>query len=145
MVYCHLRVLVAVGVKYYNSSVMGFDNKKFGKLLRWLRRRVLVDDKQLTQEMLADRLSFSIQQIRKYEAGKDLPSLRTVRGMTEIFNVSGDTILMLDRDPVFSNYDMLTPAHQDQVKEKVKLLLAMEGREWVEPGNSQMIGKKTAS
>lgn len=125
---------------------MDIDLKEFGRHLTKLRRGMLTgDDKQMSQETLGSMLQISGKQIGKYERGIDKPSPLTLRKMCECFNVSGDTLLMLERDPVFSNYDMLTPAHKAQVKENIKILLSMEGMEWVEPGNSQKREKKKVS
>ena len=55
---------------------------------------------------------------------------------------------MLERcDPLTINYGMLSPAHKKQVKENIKILLKMEGREWedVVPGKSQKTGKEKVS
>ncbi len=100
--------------------------KKFGEHLAKLRKSVIINGRPLTQEMLAGILGFSTQQIRKYENGTDRPSPMTLRKMCQIFNISGDTILLLEKDPVLTSYDHLNQVHKNQIKENIRLLLAME-------------------
>lgn len=129
----HRRFIALDIIDYYHGlEAMDIDMKKFGRHLARLRRRVLINDGLLTQEKLADKLGLSTQQIRKYEKGVDKPSPLTLRKLASIFAVSGDTLLLLKEGSLQMNYDLLIPVHKEQIKENIKLLMTMEGRQWEE-------------
>ena len=133
-------IVFITGDYYHRLMDIDLDMKAFGEHLAKLRKRVLINDRRLTQEMLAGMLGLSTQQVRKYERGVDRPSPLTLRKICRIFNVSGDTILLLKTDPLFMNYDQLNPVHKRQIIENTRLLLAMEAKQWEEVSED----KKTA-
>lgn len=57
------------------------------------RLAVIRKDQGLTQQALADRIGLHVTLLRRYEAGKTLPGLDTLRRIALALNVSADLLL----------------------------------------------------
>lgn len=64
-------------------------------------------EKGLTQERLAEMLEVSRQSVSKWELGQAVPDLDKIIRMSELFNVSTDTILLQNKDEEALNQNPL--------------------------------------
>ena len=89
---------------------MNFEAEKFGKRIASLRQQ-----RQMTQEELADELGISWDYISKIEQGKRTPAIDLIISLSELFEISTDYLLlgrdvnqMLDRSKILAAAAMLT-------------------------------------
>ena len=61
----------------------------FGENLQYLRKQ-----KEITQEQLAEQLEVSRQSVSKWELGQSIPDVEKIIRMSELFQVSTDTLLL---------------------------------------------------
>lgn len=64
------------------------DQEKIGKLIKNLRK-----DNNLTQSDLADKLGVTYQAVSKWESGKNLPDIATLKEISKLFNINIDNII----------------------------------------------------
>lgn len=64
------------------------DQEKVGKFIKKLRK-----DNNLTQQDLAEKLSVTYQAVSKWENGKSIPDISTLKLISDIFNVNIDELL----------------------------------------------------
>lgn len=62
------------------------------------RLSALRKDRGLTQQVLADRVGVHVTLMRRYEAGKTLPSIEVLRRIALALNVSADVLLFEDHE-----------------------------------------------
>jgi transcriptional regulator with XRE-family HTH domain len=70
-----------------------FDRQAFGQRLRLLR-----DYREMTQQQVADFLNVNRSTYSYYENGKTEPSITTLMRMAELFNVTLDSLLNMEKD-----------------------------------------------
>ena len=63
------------------------DQEKFGKLIKDIRRK-----NNLTQKELADKLNVTYQAVSKWENGKNMPDKSVLKEISKEFNVSLDSL-----------------------------------------------------
>ena len=64
------------------------DQEKIGKFIKKIRQ-----DNNLTQKELADKLSVTYQAVSKWENGKNIPDIATLKLISEEFNINIDELL----------------------------------------------------
>lgn len=70
-----------------------FDRQVFGQRLRLLR-----DYREMTQQQVADFLNVNRSTYSYYENGKTEPSITTLMRLAELFNVTLDSLLNMEKD-----------------------------------------------
>lgn len=70
---------------------------KFNERLRCLRTQA-----SLTQEQLSKLLGVSVMTIRNWESGAKQPSMQAIIALSDVLNISSDTLLGLRRDNEWS-------------------------------------------
>lgn len=78
---------------------------EFNEKLKQLRQ-----NKEWTQEELAEKLFISRTAISKWESGRGFPSIESLKGISQVFDVSIDELL--------SNSELINIAEADQKKQK---------------------------
>jgi len=72
----------------YLDTPMSFKNN----LVQYRKQR------QFTQRQLADKIGLSVEQIKKYEAGKSQPTLDVIKRLSQTLGVPSDTLIFDDAE-----------------------------------------------
>lgn len=94
---------------------MYFDQKEFGKRIQSLRKKA-----GMTQEQLAERLSFDRPHLAKIETGMRSCSIETLLEFSELFGVSTDYLLKGSQDVAEEKEQLLQIAKQlKEISQKI--------------------------
>jgi len=97
---------------------------EFPKRLALLRR-----EKNLSQQVLAEKTGLSVVQIRRYEAGKSQPTLDVIRRLAIVLGVSADALIFEahERDPSDDLRLQFEKMNQFNAEEKKVAKAVLEG------------------
>ena len=74
------------------------DQEKIGKFIKQIRQ-----DNNLTQKDLADKLGVTYQAVSKWENGKNVPDIATLKEISKLFNTNIDEILDGEKKTINNN------------------------------------------
>ena len=78
------------------------DQEKIGKFIKQIRQ-----DNNLTQKDLADKLGVTYQAVSKWENGKNVPDIATLKEISKLFNTNIDEILDGEKKEVKNNDNII--------------------------------------
>ena len=102
-------------LKSFQVNMSNDRNIQIGNMIKTIRKSM-----QITQEMLADKIGVSTQQVHKYETGKDCISSTKLADIANVFGC--DISIFFPKQPTGSK-DILTVAQRKndmQIKKKTK-------------------------
>ena len=100
----------------------------------------LRQERQLTQQALADQVGVHVTQLRRYEAGTSQPTLDVLKKLVVALRVSADVLLFDQEERApddelrlqFEAISRLDPAEKDAIRTVVEsVLVRHEARRWV--------------